>query len=169
MKLTIKKQILYKAMVSKFYLVSRRAVAATAIIMTPLASLAHGSDAYHPSRIGTPGKPWGVDEYKQWSETRSKQRCYTDLAPHIRALGEIECRRSNTRPFEVVQYGDLAYHDGAADPPNSSSFPLYGVRSKSWLLDKPNVFISRGVHGYKTSGVEGAMLFVTGGKAAHYS
>jgi hypothetical protein len=31
------------------------------------------------------------------------------------------------------------------------------------------VFITGGVHGYETSGVEGAMLFISGGKAAHYS
>mmetsp|Transcript_890 Transcript_890/g.1839 ORF Transcript_890/g.1839 Transcript_890/m.1839 type:complete len:370 (+) Transcript_890:83-1192(+) len=141
------------------------ASATTAMTMTSIASLAQKSEAFHVSNIGTAGKPWGVDEYKLWRETRSKQRCYiTDLAPRIQALGEIECDRTNARPFEVVQYGDLPHRDG--DPDN---FPLYVVRSINWSPKKPSVFITGGVHGYETSGVEGAMLFLTGGRAAHYA
>lgn len=130
-------------------------------------AIAQTSDAYHPSKIGTSGKPWGVDEYKLWSETRPKQRCYfADLAPRIQALDEIVCGDTNEKLFEVVKYGELP-HD--ADDTDQSSFPLFAVRSANWSPDKPSVFITGGVHGYETSGVEGAILFLTGGKAAQYS
>ena len=148
---------------------ARRTAIATATIMTLAASLAHSSDAYHPSRIGTPGKPWGVDEYKTWRETRPKQRDYSDLVARVRALGETRCARTDARPFEVVKYGDLGHDFDATDPSKKSSFPLYAVRSVDWSPAKPNIFITGGVHGYETSGVEGALLFVTGGKAVHYS
>eukprot|EP00578_Thalassiosira_sp_NH16_P005069 CAMPEP_0181132290 /NCGR_PEP_ID=MMETSP1071-20121207/30916_1 /TAXON_ID=35127 /ORGANISM="Thalassiosira sp., Strain NH16" /LENGTH=340 /DNA_ID=CAMNT_0023218613 /DNA_START=16 /DNA_END=1038 /DNA_ORIENTATION=+ len=120
------------------------------------------SDAYHPGKIGTSGKPWGVDEYKLWSDTRPKQRCYfTDLAPRIQALEEITCSKTNARLFEVVQYGQLPHDD--------KNFPLFAVRSvDNWSPEKKNIFITGGVHGYETSGVEGAILFLTGGKAASY-
>jgi hypothetical protein len=133
---------------------------------TGITSLAKASDAFpHPSKIGTPGKPWGPEEYIRWRDTRPKQRCYFDLVPRIQALGEIECSKTNAKLFEVVKYGDLPHHGGD----EGASFPLYAVRSAKWCPKKPNVFITGGVHGYETSGVEGAMLFISGGKAAHYS
>jgi hypothetical protein len=143
---------------------SRLAVAtAIAIAMTTILST---SEAYHPSKIGTPGKAWGIDEYKLWRDTRQKQRCYlTDVVPQIKALGEIECSQTKTPLFEVVKYGDLT-HDGDEEP---DKFPLFAVRSQNWRDDLPSMFITGGVHGYETSGVEGALLFLSGGKAAHYS
>jgi len=140
--------------------------ALVAPIMTTIAAgLSKASEAYHPSTIGTPGKRWEVEEYKTWRDTRSKQRCYhQDLAPRIRALDEIECSQTGRKLFEVVQYGELEHHDG--DQPH---FPLFAIRSKEWRADKPSCFITGGVHGYETSGVEGALLFLTGGKAALYA
>eukprot|EP00584_Thalassiosira_punctigera_P022635 CAMPEP_0172574954 /NCGR_PEP_ID=MMETSP1067-20121228/136963_1 /TAXON_ID=265564 ORGANISM="Thalassiosira punctigera, Strain Tpunct2005C2" /NCGR_SAMPLE_ID=MMETSP1067 /ASSEMBLY_ACC=CAM_ASM_000444 /LENGTH=357 /DNA_ID=CAMNT_0013367593 /DNA_START=137 /DNA_END=1210 /DNA_ORIENTATION=- len=143
--------------------------------MTAITSIAEPSVAYHPSKIGSPGKPWGVEEYKLWRETRPKQRCYfADLAPRIRALGDITCSQTKAKLFEVVQYGELPHHDGDADQltglaADSSGFPLYAVRSADWSSEKRNVFITGGVHGYETSGVEGAILFLTSGRAAHYA
>uniref|UniRef100_A0A7S4J2W9 Peptidase M14 domain-containing protein n=1 Tax=Odontella aurita TaxID=265563 RepID=A0A7S4J2W9_9STRA len=143
-----------------------RFVAGTALIMTTISSLSTATEAYHPSKIGTTGKPWGIDEYNIWRDTRQKQRCYlTDVVPKIQALSELECSHTKEPLFEVVRYGDLVHH-GDEDP---DKFPLYAVRSINWSEDKPNVFITGGVHGYETSGVEGALLFLSGGKAEHYS
>lgn len=134
--------------------------------MTTIAGLFAATSAYHPSKIGTPGKAWGVEEYKLWRETREKKRCYfNDVVPKIDALREMECSRTKEALFEVVQYGSLPHH-GDEEP---SEFPLFAIRSRNWSQDKPNVFITGGVHGYETSGVEGALLFLSGGKAAHYS
>lgn len=131
-----------------------------------ISSLAKESDAFpHPSAIGTPGKPWGADEYVRWRDTRPKQRCYFDLVPRITALGDVKCEETNANLFEVVKYGDLPHHGGD----EGATFPLYAVRSSNWCPNKRNVFVTGGVHGYETSGVEGAMLFVSGGAASRYS
>jgi len=140
--------------------------ATAALIMTSISSITQTSDAYHPSKIGTPGKSWGVDDYKLWRDTRIKSRCYFDLAPRIQALDEITCSKTNAKLFEVVQYGELPH---MVDDTTAKNFPLFAVRSADWSSKKPNVFVTGGVHGYETSGVEGAILFLTGGKAAHYS
>jgi len=130
-----------------------------ALIMTTTVGLSKASEAYHPSKIGTPGKPWGDDEFRKWRDTRPKQRCYhQNLVPRIRALDAIECSRTGNKLFEVVQYGELEHR-----------FPLFAIRSKSWAADKPSCFVTGGVHGYETSGVEGALLFLTGGKAAQFA
>jgi len=89
--------------------------------------------------IGTPGKPWGKAEYKQWKDTRIKERCYhTNVVPAVQALSD---------KYDVIEYGQLSNDTGDKD------FPLFAVRSKEWSDDKPNVFITGGVHGYETVGV----------------
>jgi len=55
--------------------------------------------------------------------------------------------------FDVSQYGSLNYID-------AQRFPLFAVRSRNWQNNKPNVLITGGVHGYETSGVQGAILFM---------
>jgi hypothetical protein len=37
---------------------------------------------------------------------------------------------------------------------------LYVIKSKDWDSSKPNVLVTGGVHGYETSGVQGALLFL---------
>lgn len=85
--------------------------------------------------IGTPGQPWGKAEYKQWKDTRIKERCYhTNVVPAVQALSD---------KYDVIEYGKLSNDD-------EKYFPLFAVRSKEWSDDKPNVFITGGVHGYET-------------------
>jgi len=87
--------------------------------------------------IGTPGQPWGVAEYKQWKDTRIKERCYhTNVVPAVQALSD---------KYDVIEYGQLSN-----DTDGDKNFPLFAVRSKEWSDDKPNVFITGGVHGYET-------------------
>ena len=133
---------------------------ASAHNMTNVASLSTASPlANHPSTIGTPGKPWGIDEFKLWRDTRVKQRCYTaDILPKIESL------RENTL-FDVVQYGEVEHYGNE----ECDAFPLFAIKSRDWSEDKPNVLITGAIHGYETSGVEGAFLFLSSGRAAHYS
>lgn len=139
----------------------------TAAAILTMTAAATGANAYHPSTIGTPGQPWGVTEVKQWRDTRAKERCYaTDIIPQIEALREIQCGRTKKALFDVIQYGTLAPSGGAGV---EQEFPLFAIKSRDWREDKPSVFVTGGVHGYETSGVEGALLFLSGGRAAHYS
>eukprot|EP00536_Pseudo-nitzschia_multiseries_P017234 jgi/Psemu1/49970/gm1.49970_g len=116
--------------------------------------------------IGETGKPWGLAEKKEWRDTRVKQRSYfEDVVPRVEKL-----RDSNDGLFQVTQYGDLPhYKDSKAEAScESESFPLFAIRTRDWDKDKPNVLITGGVHGYETSGVEGALMFLET-KASVYS
>jgi len=52
----------------------------------------------------------------------------------------------------VEQYGALSH-----DP---QRYPLFAVKTRKWSADKPCVLITGGVHGYETSGVQGALMFL---------
>mmetsp|Transcript_28812 Transcript_28812/g.53219 ORF Transcript_28812/g.53219 Transcript_28812/m.53219 type:complete len:94 (-) Transcript_28812:652-933(-) len=39
-------------------------------------------------------------------------------------------------------------------------YPLFVVKSRNWQENKPHLFVTCGVHGYETSGVQGAILFL---------
>jgi murein tripeptide amidase MpaA len=54
--------------------------------------------------------------------------------------------------FEVHQYGKLEH-----DP---ERYPLMCLKTKDFDENKPNVLVTGGVHGYETSGVQGALLFL---------
>ena len=54
--------------------------------------------------------------------------------------------------FNIAQYGALSI-----DP---ERYPLFSAQTKNWSPDKPYVLITGGVHGYETSGVQGALLFL---------
>lgn len=116
--------------------------------------------------IGEPGKPWGLAEKKEWRDTRVKQRSYfEDVVPRVEAL-----RDDHSAAFVVTKYGDLPHYsdDEELSKEEDSSFPLFAVRSREWSKDKPCVLVTGGVHGYETSGVEGALLFLET-KAEKYS
>ena len=96
-----------------------------------------------PYLIGTPGQPWGAAELAQWRAQQKKQRSYVDdvlsAMERLRVMGD------------VFPYGEVAYGD--------EYFPLLAVRSQHWRPECPSVLITGGVHGYETSGVQGALLF----------
>src|SRR4051812_6751008 len=94
--------------------------------------------------IGTPGTPWGEAEKAQWLAAQVQRRSYVDDV-----IKPIE--RLSTR-FDVVQYGQLTY--------GSDRYPLFALRSRNWQNTLPLVLITGGVHGYETSGVHGALLFL---------
>ena len=98
----------------------------------------------HP--IGTPGKPWGEAEKSTWLKAQKKQRDYFNdvVSPLMRFTGG-----------EVFQYGTLDYRRFGA-----ASYPLYAVKSHTWQKNRPLAIVTGGVHGYETSGIHGAMLFI---------
>ncbi len=100
------------------------------------------AERFYP--IGTPGQAWGDTEKAQWLASQNIQRSYQQqvVAP-IQAL---------SGDFEVIQYGAL--------PLDPSRYLLLALKSKNWQPNKPYVLITGGIHGYETSGVQGALQFV---------
>jgi hypothetical protein len=96
--------------------------------------------------IGTPGEPWTDAERAQWKSETKIQRSYQDeVLTKIEKLGQGDL-------LVVEQYGALSH-----DP---KRYPLFVVKTKDWQADKPCVLVTGGVHGYETSGVQGALLFL---------
>ncbi|GAB3051313.1 M14 family metallopeptidase [Stenotrophomonas tumulicola] len=95
--------------------------------------------------IGTPGQPWGDAERAQWRAAQQRQRSYFDDV--VIALEQLP------DDFDVVQYGQL---DHAPD-----HYPLFAVVNRDWNPALPTVLVTGGVHGYETSGVHGALQFLS--------
>ncbi|MBN7136564.1 peptidase [Lysobacter enzymogenes] len=99
--------------------------------------------AFYP--IGTPGQPWGAAEIAQWRSRQVRHRSYfEEVASVIERLGER---------YEKIQYGELDYGD-------DGRFPLFALKSRNWNESLPTMLVTGGVHGYETSGVHGALLFL---------
>ncbi|MCK8046001.1 M14 family metallocarboxypeptidase [Shewanella sp. 1CM18E] len=94
--------------------------------------------------IGVKGQKWGDAEKAQWLNVQSVKRSYQDeVLVKVQALKER---------FDVEQYGALSY--------DAERYPLFAVKSKNWDLTKPTILVTGGVHGYETSGVQGAIRFI---------
>ncbi|MPY21568.1 M14 family metallocarboxypeptidase [Shewanella sp. YLB-07] len=94
--------------------------------------------------IGVTGQKWGAAEKVLWLTKQTIKRSYqAEVAARIAPLAEH---------FQVDQYGALSY--------NPSEYPLFVVKSTQWSEDKPTVLVTGGVHGYETSGVQGAIRFL---------
>jgi hypothetical protein len=94
--------------------------------------------------IGTPGQPWTDADKATWFARQRRQRSYRD-----QVLAKLEPLRSR---FEVRQYGALGL-----DP---DRYPLFAVACRATVADRPWALITGGVHGYETSGVQGALAFL---------
>ncbi|MET0256216.1 MAG: M14 family metallocarboxypeptidase [Luteibacter sp.] len=94
--------------------------------------------------VGTPGEPWGSDDVAAWRSRQAACRSYA--ADVLAAIDPLRAR------FDVFEYGALDYADG--------HYPLLAIRSRDWRDDLPVLLATGGVHGYETSGVEGALQFV---------
>jgi len=94
--------------------------------------------------IGTPGEKWGAVEKSDWLALQKYQRSYDE-----EVLAKLEKLRDR---FVVEKYGALFT--------SKSRHPLYVVRTSSQDNSKANVLITGGVHGYETSGVQGAIRFL---------
>tara|TARA_R110001592_G_scaffold46438_11_gene147810 strand:- start:1100 stop:2068 length:969 start_codon:yes stop_codon:yes gene_type:complete len=106
--------------------------------------------------IGTPGKKWTEKENVQWFKAQTVTRSYQDeVVEKISALKE---------DFDVLQYGALSLDE--------SRYPLYVIKTKNWQDNKKTVLVTGGVHGYETSGVQGALRFAqtqAGKYAEHFN
>ena len=98
-----------------------------------------------PYPIGTPGTPWGAAEKSEWLARQRVQRSHADevIAPLEAQLPE---------GAELFRYGTLDYA-----PLGLGRYPLLALRSREWRAELPVLLITGGVHGYETSGVQGAL------------
>ncbi len=101
--------------------------------------------------IGTPGKKWGDAERAEWLSRQSVKRLYAS-----EVLAKLEPLKN---VLDVEQYGELSI-----DP---QRYPLFAAKTREWGRDKPCVLVTGGVHGYETSGVQGALRFLAS-KAQDY-
>ncbi|NQY62986.1 MAG: M14 family metallocarboxypeptidase [Alteromonadaceae bacterium] len=102
--------------------------------------------------IGTPGKVWGTEEKDQWLASQTIKRSYQQ-----EVVTKIE---SLKKDFDVEQYGALSY--------DTNKYPLFAIKTRQWSKEKATILITGGVHGYETSGVQGAIRFIET-KALSYS
>jgi len=101
-----------------------------------------------PYPIGIPGTPWGPVERNEWLARQRPQRSYA-----AEVTGRLNTRLPSSA--ELLQYGVLDYARLGL-----GSYPLLAVRSRSWNSDRPVVVVTGGVHGYETSGVQGALQWL---------
>ena len=97
-------------------------------------------------QVSTTGAPWGEAERKIWLSRQIIQRTYQD-----EIVVKIDALRSRDI-FDIEQYGALS-HD-------VSRYPLFTVKTRNWDSSKKIVLVTGGVHGYETSGVQGAIRFI---------
>lgn len=94
--------------------------------------------------IGVLNKKWGDDERLQWFNEQTIKRSYQE---------EVVNKMTLLAPyFEIQQYGALTV--------DQVNYPLFAVKSKNWQKNKKTVLVTGGVHGYETSGVQGALRFL---------
>jgi hypothetical protein len=94
--------------------------------------------------IGTPGEPWQDEHKAGWLQQRSVQRSYADEV--LAKLDGLDAEMSQ------AQYGAL--------PIDPQRYPLMAVTQRCTRDNAPWVLITGGVHGYETSGVQGAIRFL---------
>ena len=94
--------------------------------------------------IGTPGQPWNDDDRAAWTRSRRVQRSYRDEV--LDKLDRLDAS------FKVEPYGGLSIDPGR--------YPLFAVTCRSTNPENPWALITGGVHGYETSGVQGALAFL---------
>ena len=95
--------------------------------------------------VGKPGEPWGDAERAEWLKLAGiPRRSYQqEVLDHLEPL---------KASFDVEQYSALSI-----DP---ARYPLFCVKSRNWDPSRPSVLVTGGTHGYETSGVQGALLFL---------
>lgn len=104
--------------------------------------------------IGIPGKPWTDVERAQWNANMKVQRYYKN------DVIDVLNNKIDKTVWKNVKYGELSY-----DP---ERYPLFVIQNQHWQADKPCMLITGGVHGYETSGVHGALLFLQSSTAKEY-
>ena len=94
--------------------------------------------------IGTPVKKWGEEEKTAWFTGQEIKRSYADeVVAKLDLLKDL---------FAMTQYGALSL--------SADKYPLYVLKTRNGDQQKPTILITGGVHGYETSGVQGAIRFL---------
>jgi hypothetical protein len=94
--------------------------------------------------IGELGKKWTDGDKEIWFQQQQKKRSYfEEVVTKLEGLSES---------YTIEQYGNLLYDE--------EIYPVYALKSTNWLADNPAILITGGVHGYETSGVQGAIRFL---------
>ncbi|PKH59183.1 peptidase [Shewanella sp. Choline-02u-19] len=100
------------------------------------------SSQHYP--IGSTGQKWSDADKLAWLAMQSVKRSYQEqVLSKVLALGE---------QFTLEQYGALSCDE--------AKYPLYALKSHNWQPTKPIILVTGGVHGYETSGVQGAIRFM---------
>lgn len=94
--------------------------------------------------IGTPGEKWGDTEKAEWLARQKVRRSY-----HGEVVAKLETLRQR---FTLLRYGELSHAP--------ARYPLYALAIGKFDGRKPAILITGGVHGYETSGVQGAIRFL---------
>ena len=100
-----------------------------------------------PYLNGLPTSVWDSADRAAWLASRVKSRSYAD-----EVLSKIDALRER---FDVVEFGQIDY--------GGERYPLLALKTRDWRDDLPVALVTGGVHGYETSGVQGAFAFM----AAH--
>ena len=87
---------------------------------------------------------WSFADRAAWLASRLKSRSYADDV-----LSKIDALRER---FDVAEYGQIDY--------GGERYPLLAVKTRDWRDDLPVALVTGGVHGYETSGVQGALAFM---------
>ena len=94
--------------------------------------------------IGTLGTKWCDADKQQWFEEQTVKRSYKDEV--LKQIVQLQPH------YTVQQYGALRLDEGR--------YPLFALKNKDWHRDKKTILVTGGVHGYETSGVQGALRFL---------
>eukprot|EP00406_Dinophysis_acuminata_P074221 CAMPEP_0179245246 /NCGR_PEP_ID=MMETSP0797-20121207/18473_1 /TAXON_ID=47934 /ORGANISM="Dinophysis acuminata, Strain DAEP01" /LENGTH=361 /DNA_ID=CAMNT_0020952785 /DNA_START=39 /DNA_END=1124 /DNA_ORIENTATION=- len=106
-----------------------------------------------PYPIGKLNEPWTSADKEAWRKRADQvQRSYQEEV--LDKLNAIYSGAGLSSTFDLLKYGSLSQ--------NPDRYPLYLLRTKPdcWDAKKPSVLVTGGVHGYETSGVQGALLFI---------
>lgn len=88
--------------------------------------------------------PWGNTEKRAWfSEQAVKRSYFEEVTSKLEQLGD---------DFVLSRYGALSI--------DAERYPLFLVTLRTIKPNNPTVLITGGVHGYETSGVQGAIRFL---------
>ena len=108
-----------------------------------------------PYPIGTPGTPWRADERAAWLARQHIRRSYD--AEVVQPLKARLPAAAYLFSYGVLDYARLGL----------PAYPLFAVRSRDWQAGRPTVLVTGGVHGYETSGVQGALQWIATGLEHH--
>ena len=97
-----------------------------------------------PYDVGASISAWDSDDRVAWLASRVKSRSYAE-----EVLSKIDAMRER---FDVAEYGQIDY--------SGERYPLLALKSRDWRDDLPVALVTGGVHGYETSGVQGALAFM---------